>query len=288
MTDLVGLLDAHRDAILASLLPATAEAQAALTKLYNIQATQQALLDAGVPSLLAEAHGQAVADWFQGRCDATAIIDAREGILNPEASSKPAPTSDLHDLHPDVLTCGARRGTYCRDNGCGWCRGAHVYEGKKTHAIGECEASLSTSTPDLVELIEAVYYTARDHGTSGLKGGPRCDAAHAALRRAREAAEATSASSTSVPAPAPLTVGAALADARMQDGSHELHITHPHPGSLSIRIRIIDDALWWQYARSKGWREARRLPASQLSAGVYAWPCRLVPREASQPAPDPS
>lgn len=77
-------------------------------------------------------------------------------------------------------------------------------------------------------------------------------------------------------APAGLTVGAALADPRVQDGSHEVHATNPD-GGFSPSIRIVGDEIRWMLTGSRGWREEYGLSAKMLSAGVYAWPCRLVP-----------
>lgn len=121
MTTIDSLLDAHRAAIIASRTSVAVDAMAAgdLTCLRAVRAARDALVDAGVPARLADAHGQAVADWLDGRRDATAVIAARETILRPEV---PVPVPDP-DPDPDALPCGVLRGAYCRPGGCGWCRG---------------------------------------------------------------------------------------------------------------------------------------------------------------------
>ena len=104
MPTIADLLDAHRAAIIASRTSVAVDAMAAgdLTCLRAVRAARDALVAAGVSARLADAHGQAVADWLDGRRDAVAVIAAGERNIS---LARPAlllatrlPISDPNDM----------------------------------------------------------------------------------------------------------------------------------------------------------------------------------------------
>lgn len=82
-----------------------------------------------------------------------------------------------------------------------------------------------------------------------------------------------------------MTVGAALADPRVQDGTHSV-VAIP-PVGFGAAIRVIDGEIKWQFTGQDGaWRSRHVLGAATLSAETFAMPCRLVPLASADLPPD--